>query len=150
MTFDDLIARCEAAGHKFEFFGPQDDDKIDELEASLGVALPPSFRAFLRRYGGGGITGEWISGIYKGQPLLRQAGTVYGDTLRFREQCKLPPHLVVIYSQDDEVVWCLDTAKRRQDGENPIVSFDVDARSLPLPVADSFGGFFTDYLEMHS
>ena len=147
--FEDLIDRCKAAGYKFEFFGPQDDRRIDELAIALGVALSPSFRDFLRQYGGGGIVGEWISGIYSGQPLVRQVGTVYGDTLRMREQVKLPPHLVVIYTQDDEVVWCLDTTKRHQNGENPVVSFDISGRSQPSSIADSFGSFFRDYLEMH-
>jgi hypothetical protein len=58
--------------------------------------------------------------------------------------------MVVVYTQDDEVMWCLDTSKRGNDGECPVVSFDITGSASAVQVADSFETFFNDYLEMHS
>jgi len=149
-TLDELIEKVKHAGHTVEFYGPQNEAKINVLASALGAELPPSFREFLRTYGGGGIVGEWISGIYRGQPLLKNEGSVLGDTLRWRERSHLPTELVVVYTQDDEICWCLDTTSKSKNGENPVVSFDFSTPHRTVKIADSFQDFFKDYLEMHS
>ena len=148
--FDDLVEKVRNSGDTVEFYGPQDEAAIDTLAAALGTTLPHSFRRFLGEYGGGGVVGEWISGIYNGQPLLNDRGSVFGDTKRWREQHSLPSTLVVIYTQDDEVCWCLDTTKFTRDAENPVVSFDVAKPRQLAKIADSFPDFFREYLEIHS
>jgi hypothetical protein len=149
-TIDELIQRVRKAGHSVEFYGPQGDEKINDLAAALGTDLSPSFREFLRRYGGGGVVGEWISGIYGGQPLLTNQGSVFGDAVRWRERHHLPPDFVPVYTQEDEVCWCLDTARNGRDGESPIVSFDKSNPHHATKIADSFEEFFREYLEIHS
>jgi antitoxin YobK len=149
-SLDDLVTNVKAAGHKVEFSGGQSEANINELEAAIGLTLPPSFREFLRTYGGGGVVSEWISGIYKNQPYLTNKGSVYGDTIRCRERYGLPTFMIVIYTQEnDEVVWCLDTRKATVGGECPVVSFIVENTTPPVQIADSFDSFFRDYLEMH-
>ena len=148
--FDDLVEKVKQAGHQVEFYGPKGEPMIDTLAAALDTTLPPSFRRFLGEYGGGGVVGEWVSGIYDDQPLLANEGSVFGDTKRWRERHALPPKLVAIYTQDDEVCWCLDTAKVTKNGENPVVSFDLSDPSHTTPIADSFADFFKEYLEMHA
>src|SRR5262245_61485830 len=94
---EQLIAEIEALGEVFEWAGPQSEQSVRELERALGAELPPSYRAFLLRYGAGGKR-AWIgiSGIYDNDPLSMELGTAYGDTIRARERYGLPPHLIVV------------------------------------------------------
>jgi len=150
-TISELVQRVKDAGHSVEFFGPQDEKIIDSLAAGLATDLPQAFREFLRVYGGGGIVGEWISGIYNGQPFLKKQGSVYGDTLRWREQHHLPSGLIVVCTQDDEVCWCTDATNTLGTSARPVVSFDITTKPARVTkIADSFECFFRDYLESHS
>lgn len=144
--YAELIKRLTDAGLPVEFYGPQKEESIEKLAMSLGTALPQSLKEFLRRHGGGGVTGEWISGIYEDQPLRPNTGSIYGDTVRSREMYGLPPDLVVIYCQDDEIVWCLDTGTSDASGECPVVSYDIFDRAVAATIAPSFMAFFQEYV----
>src|SRR5262245_29146684 len=107
--YDALIERVKAAGRTLDFSGPQSEENVRALERGLGRPLPPSFVAFLKRFGGGGEAGAWLAGIYENQPLLEGAGSIYGETLLARETYALPDHLVVVYSDPEtQALWCLD------------------------------------------
>src|SRR5688572_12430269 len=97
---DELIGQVRARGHDVWLAGPQPAEAIAALEGALGVALPPSYRDFLARFGAAAIYGSTVSGIIDGRPLQEAAGCLYGDTLRFREEWGLPGHLLIV--QPDE------------------------------------------------
>jgi hypothetical protein len=83
---DDLIVQVRDRGHDLWLAGPQPAEAIASLERALAVALPPSYRDFLARFGGAAIYDSTVSGIIDGQPLQKATGWLYGDTLRFREE----------------------------------------------------------------
>jgi hypothetical protein len=150
-THDKLIERVIAAGEELEWYGPQTQIAIEELSNVLGVDLPVSFRAFLAEYGGGGVVGEWISGIVDGDPVNPVMGSVFGDTMRCRGRHNLPGGLVVVFSQDDdEVLWCLDADARNSAGECPVVAFDITGHEPQRPISPSFSVFIQEYLTLRA
>lgn len=142
----ELLLELQRSGRDVFWQGKASKESIDKLEALVGVRLPTSFRRFLSEYGGGGVVGEEISGIEDDDPTLENRGTVYGDTLRCREDFGLPSDLVVLYLGSDDIVWCLD-ATRLIDSEYPVVSFDVFTK-LTKPIASSFDEFLAEYVRL--
>src|SRR5262245_53856821 len=114
---EQLVAELESLGEVFEWYGPSSAASVVELERALGVSLPPSYRAFLLRYGGGGIQAyTGISGIYNNEPLSMHLGTTYCDTLQMRTARGMPAHLIVIERGDEHFPpMCLDTSRPGPD-----------------------------------
>ena len=123
-TIPELLAQVEANGHEIWSDGPQPEAAIVALESKLGVRLPPSYRAFLAQYGGMAIYDSTTSGILGGEPLDESAGSLYGDTLRFRNEWNLPSHLLVI-QPDEDAPYCLDTRSPSATGELPVVCYEL-------------------------
>jgi hypothetical protein len=142
---EQTIAELEDLGEVFEWAGPQTAASVAELERALGVTLPPSYRAFLLRYGAGGIRAqEGVSGISDDEPLSMALGTTYGDTIRARTDRGMPAHLIVIERGDEHFPpMCLDTAQPAPDGEYPVVGFWLRSRTVST---DSYASF-AEYLE---
>src|SRR3954471_16578063 len=120
---DELASAAEKAGYEVFWYGPATAGEIDRLQLLLGCKLPASFRRFLSAYGGGGLVTASICGIEDNNAASNGGGTVLGATTECRANHALPKHLVVILFQDNEVCWCLDTA-RFQGDECPVVSYD--------------------------
>lgn len=144
---DDLIVRVRAKGHDLWLAGPQPAEAIAALEGALGVVLPPSYQNFLIRFGGAAIYDSTVSGIIDGQPLDETAGSLYGDTRRFREDRSLPDHLLVV-QPDDDAPYCLDTSTRRKDGEFPVVCFELHSKHAGK-IAEDFGTWFRQWFLRH-
>ena len=126
------IAEIEAFGEVFEWYGPRNEASVAQLERALGAKLPPSYRAFLFRYGGGGTRAyDGISGIYGNDPLSMQLGATYGDTMRMRNDRGVPARLIVIERGDEHFPpMCLDTSCPALDGEFPVVGFWLTSRTV--------------------
>ena len=151
-TLDALIEQVQRAGRTLKFYGPQNIESIQALEKALSVKLPPSYVAFLRRFGGGGEGASTpIAGIYENQPMTEGVGSVYGETILAREDYRLPSDYIVIYSDDEiKAVWCIDMRRTMPDGECPVVSFDVNSGSTNATIAPTFGSFFEHYLQIRA
>ena len=129
-----------------EFYGPQSEEHIAKLEAALEVKLPPSFKEFLRAYGGGGKKTLGISGILRNDPLWVNRGTVLGDTLLTREDFDLPKHLVVILRDyDADAIWCLDCSHSDGSCECPVVSFE---EGFTQRSDGNFSSFLEEYIRL--
>ncbi len=128
--------------------GPASESSIGQVETLLGFSLPPSFRSFLLRYGGGGVVGEEISGIEANDSNLDYKGTVLGDTRRCRKDFGLPHHLCVIYFSDDGICWCLDCSEADERMEYPVVSYSIFKREIEKEIAPTFKRFLKQYVEL--
>ena len=126
-TTPELLAKVQANGHDVWSDGPQPEAAIAALESELNVRLPPSYRAFLARYGGMAIYDSTIAGIIGGDPLDERCGSLYGDTLRFRRERGIPSHLLVI-QPDEDAPYCLDTRSPSVSGEFPVVCFELHSK----------------------
>jgi hypothetical protein len=142
-----------------EIAGPAPESAIAAAEAALGCTFPPSYRTFLRTFGGIaipphlGIVHDFV-GVANGQPEP-DATDVVRRTLRARAERKLGDHLVVVGLGAQSKEWfCLDVSKPSSAGEYPVVMFDAMDNALDQQFYEDFGqmleevmGFVADSLE---
>jgi len=151
-----------------EIAGPVPEAAISAAEAALGCTFPPSYRTFLRTFGGIaipphlGIVHDFV-GLAKGEPVASavpadttaDATDVVRRTLRARAERKLGEHLVVVGIGAQYQEWfCLDVSKPTSAGEYPVVMFDARDNALDQQFYEDFGqmleevlGFVADNLE---
>jgi hypothetical protein len=142
-----------------EIAGPAPEAAISAAEAALGCIFPPSYRTFLRTFGGIaipphlGIVHDFV-GIANGQPEP-DATDVVRRTLRARAERNLGDNLVVVGIGAQYQEWfCLDVSKPSSAGEYPVVLFDARDNALDQQFYEDFGqmleevmGFVADSLE---
>jgi hypothetical protein len=147
--------------------GPAPEAAISAAEAALGCTFPPSYRTFLRTFGGIaipphlGVVHDFV-GVANGQPepsgppaAQPDAADVVRRTLRARAERKLGEHLVVVGMGAQYQEWfCLDVSKPTSAGEYPVVMFDARDNALDQQFYEDFGqmleevmGFVADNLE---
>jgi len=148
-----------------EIAGPAPEAAISAAEAALGCTFPPSYRNFLRTFGGIaipphlGIVHDFV-GLPHGEPVSSDvvpadATDVVRRTLRARAERKLGEHLVVVGMGAQYQEWfCLDVSKPTSAGEYPVVLFDARDNALDQQFYEDFGqmleevlGFVADNLE---
>jgi hypothetical protein len=156
-----------------EIAGPAPESAISAAEAALGCTFPPSYRTFLRTFGGIaipphlGIVHEFV-GVANGQPAAQGDGQgatgaggpagatdVVRRTLQARAERKLGDHLVVVGIGAQHQEWfCLDVSKPTSTGEYPVLMFDARDNALDQQFYEDFGqmleevmGFVADSLE---
>jgi hypothetical protein len=149
-----------------EIAGPAPEAAISAAEAALGCTFPPSYRTFLRTFGGIaipphlGIVHDFV-GVANGAPEPVDAPSPPGATdvvrrtLQARVERKLADHLVVVGIGAQYQEWfCLDVSKPTSSGEYPVVMFDAKDNALDQQFYEDFGqmleevmGFVADSLE---
>jgi hypothetical protein len=115
----DKVRQCRERGARRGFLAPLSEAEVVELEARLGVALPPEYRAFLR-------------GVTRGEPLLGEVGIL--------EACPGPARLEggatnkrFPVSEADAGRLLQKLAKRKKSEPPPAVDGPMDG---VLPLAD--------------
>ena len=153
--------RCQIAG-------PAPETAITAAEEALGVTFPPSYRHFLRTFGGiaipphlgvvhdfVGVPSGGVVGSPAGPGSADAANDVVHRTLDGRAHRKLADHLVVVGMGAQYQEWfCLDTSRPRANNEYPVMLFDARDNALDQQFYDDFGqmlqevmGFVADSLE---
>ena len=139
--------------------GPVAETAISAAEEALGVTFPPSYRTFLRTFGGIaipphlGIVHDFV-GVTP-SPDADEVGDVVKQTLRARAERKLADHLVVVGMGAQYQEWfCLDASRAQANGEYPVLMFDARDNALDQQFYDDFGqmlaevmGFVADSLD---
>lgn len=135
--------------------GPVSEAQITAAEEALGVTFPPSYRTFLRTFGGLvipphlGIVHDFIGVV------AEQTNDVVQRTLTARVERKLAEHLVVVGLGAQCQEWfCLDFSRENTAGEYPIVMFDAKDNAVDQQFYEDFGqmleevmGFVADSLD---
>ena len=130
--------------------GPVSESAITAAEEALGVTFPPSYRTFLRTFGGIAIPSHLgIVHDFVG------SSDVVTRTLEARIERKLADHLVVVGLGAQSQEWfCLDVSRETSEGEYPVLMFDARDNALDQQFYDDFGqmleevmGFVADSLE---
>ena len=130
--------------------GPVSESAITAAEEALGVIFPPSYRTFLRTFGGIaipphlGIVHDFVG-----------SSDVVKRTLEARVERKLADHLVVVGLGAQSQEWfCLDVSRETSEGEYPVLMFDAKDNALDQQFYEDFGqmleevmGFVADSLE---
>lgn len=129
--------------------GPVPEAAISAAEERLGVTFPPSYRTFLRTFGGIAIPAHL--GV-----VHDFVGVDVADrTLSARVERKLADHLVVVGLGAQAQEWfCLDVSQPTAAGEYPVLMFDAVDNALDQQFYDDFGqmlqqvmGFVADNLD---
>lgn len=152
-----FVTQIEEIGQfPVEWYGTQKLEDVSRCEELLQKKLPPTLRQFVTEYGGGGIQGSEISGVVPEQSF-DLGGTLLGDSARIQDEFDLPLEFLVIYSSDDETVWCIDyTVKPDEQGELPVVVIDLvgyfegDDQWQPRRTHGTFGDFLLEHLRHYT
>jgi hypothetical protein len=139
-----LIDRMRAVEPHVTVAGPAPEAAIRELEAVFGHPMPPSYRAFLARFGGLTIHANCVSGVTDGQ-IDGEMGRAWCDTQVARERWRLPAELLVV-EPDEEEPACLDFGRREPHGECPVVRFQ-SYRGSAYVTDPSFGVWLVESLK---
>jgi hypothetical protein len=102
---------------------PIPDLELWAVEKELGIALPESYRAFIRRFGSGRVRDYDLFGVPRNH--------LWGDIVLMNALAAptLPP-AYVIFSQDYRGWdYCFDTSRRDAEGECPVVVFRTAVRA---------------------
>src|SRR5262245_41560885 len=125
-------------------YGPATESEIRQLEVVFGRPMPPSYRAFLARFGGFSILDSSYSGIIRGK-IDEGRGWSWTDTKYAREWCQIPEHYLVV-QPDEDGFKCLDFSRTGPDGEHPVI-YHMPFRETPFDeMAPSYGTWLTEDL----
>jgi len=140
-----LLDRVRELRPRLRVYGPADEGTVQELEAAFGRPMPPSYRAFLVRFGSINVINTTFSGIIDGQ-IDQCWGCAWADTLRAREECQMPKHYLVV-QPDEDGFKCLDFSHVRADGEHPVV-YHFPFKKTPFHTYNpSYGEWLKENLE---
>lgn len=137
-----LLDRMRSLERETYVFGGASAEAIRELESLFGQAMPPSYRAFLARFGSVSVLNTVFSGILKGR-VDGGMGCAWTDTKRDRKRWKLEPHYLVVQPDEDGPT-CLDFSRKSADGEHPVV-FQMPFRPSS-DLSDSYGKWLGENL----
>ncbi len=123
--------------------GPASEAAIIAAEEALGCTFPPSYRAFLRTWGGIAIP-HHLGVVHD---FIGVDTDVVGKTLRAREENKLAEHLVVVgMGAHDQEWFCLDVSRPGANGEYPVLMFDARDNALDQQFYDDFGAMLQEVM----
>ena len=143
--FEHALELIRAHSDLVDFSGPKDKKLIESAERALGLRFPPSYRAFLKKLGCGGVAGEEFYGVV--DENFYDSGIPDGiwETLSRREKFGFPQHLIIIATTGFGPDYVLDSSSPGPDGEYPVVLWNFDR--VEEVVADSFGSFFLEQIK---
>ena len=112
-------------------------ERIRETEKLLECELPPSYKWFVKNYGGGEVYGEEIYSIY---PVLSDysVGDIVYQTKWFRDKGFVSELDIVVCSNDFGEIFFLDTSMKDDDFEYPVYIIIGENKKL---YAESFAEF---------
>ena len=126
--------------------GPASEEAVAAAEEQLGIAFPPSYRTFLRRFGRLALPSQ-LAVVHDFVGLGTKDDDVVARTLAARDQNQLAPGLVVVGLGAQANEWfCLDT-QRATGEELPVVLFDAGENQLDQVFYDDFESMVREVLE---
>jgi len=145
--------------------GPVPESAITAAETALGCTFPPSYRTFLRTFGGIaipthlGVVHDFVGVSLdaptpppppdEGEPAgpAPSGDDVVGRTLRAREERRIGDHLVVVGMGAQFQEWfCLDVSRPTSAGEYPVLLYDARDNALDQQFYDDFGQMFEEVM----
>ncbi len=131
--------------------GPVHEQAIVAAELALGCQFPPSYRAFLRLFGGLALPSHLgvvhsFAGV-TGSASPSTLTNVVTVTLRARDERRLATHLIVVGLGANSQEWfCLDPHQVSDDGEYPVRLFDARDNAIDQLFYASFGDMLSEVL----
>jgi hypothetical protein len=135
--------RLDTAGRSCAIAGPVSEAAVAAAEEALGLELPPSYRAFVLRYGALTLPAR-LGTVHAFVGLVSDDGTnddkgVVQRTLHARVENHLGEGYVIVGLGAEAGEWyCLDSSKADDAGESPIFLFDVRDNQIDQQFYESF------------
>lgn len=117
------------------------DAEIKAAEQALGLSFPEEYRNFLKSFGWLEIYNNYFFGL-PNNPL--GAGSAIAMTIYARKHWALPSEYIVVYSSEDQVLWCLNC----QSAEGKVISYNSETKKIETIVAPNLERLLMDYLEL--
>lgn len=111
--------------------GAVDETTTHRAEEALGLNFPEDYRRFVAEVGWAEIFNNYFFGVPVEEDS--QEGSVVAMTLHAREHWSTPADCLVVYSSDDQVLWCIRSAS-----DSKVVAFDTRRKVFTGTVASSF------------
>jgi hypothetical protein len=124
-----------------DFDGPKPADLLEKAEDALNLSFPASYRAFLNRFGCGGVSGEEFYGIVNDDFINSSVPDAIWVTLDERKMFNLPKSHIIVSSTGDGGYYAIDCSKSSGENESPVVEWWAGPQ-LQKEVAKDFGEFF--------
>lgn len=146
MSMQDLtegFAIIDANPEQGFFAGRRDLALIAAAESALGGTFPPTYRAFLERFGAGNFGAFEVYGVIG--PDFEKGPVPDGVwlTLKQRRAGTLPQNLLIVGDTGDGGYYCLELEKGQ---ETPVIiywpGFPARQQQHAETVAEDFGEFF--------
>ncbi len=128
----------EYTGSQFEFGNIPTIDDIRKSEEILDLVFPSEFKEFILQVGWLELGNSYFFGI---PSALTEAGNSILMTHFAREEWGLPPKYIVIYSSEDEVLWCM------KENSNKVFAYDVHAMDFVGVVSESLEEALIEYIQ---
>ena len=132
------------------FVGARDPALVTAAEEALGVPLPPTYRRFVTELGAGSVGGREFYGAIDENFVDSSIPDGIWLTLDERERFGFPKHLVIVGDTGMGEYYVLDTSRRDDKGESPVVIWvagqSQEGDDLEV-VAPDFGSFFWEALQ---
>jgi antitoxin YobK len=100
------------------------DEWIEKAEIRLGLALPPSYKWWLREYGGGNIAGEEIYSLYEEDFEEAVGGDIVYNAIMNEKNGVFDKSQLFICDSGNDEAWFFDTNVMDEEGEYPVYHYD--------------------------
>jgi hypothetical protein len=145
--YKEIHRHVQAHPRDIRFAGGVSDEWIGRAEAALGLHFPPSFRYYLRKYGGGSIGGEVLNGLLGIEFDDACGPDIVYNTQLDRTQSGLDPSLIVLVDNDGDEIFYLDAGHVDQGGESPVIRVVIEEPTARQRYAESFAEFLLRRVE---
>jgi hypothetical protein len=141
--YEQLAALIDSSPH-VKFSGVQgrgvSDEWVRKAEERLGLALPPSYKWWLRTYGGGRIYGDEVFSVYEIDFEEAAGGDIVYTAITNEKNGLGGKGKLFICDPGTDEAWYFDTNRPDVDGEYPVYLYDYTDSTSSL-YADSFAEF---------
>lgn len=144
MNLEDFILKN--SGHSISFGKPENapsDEWIANAQDALGVEFPPSYKFFLKNYGGGEIHGDEIFSIYQIPFDQAVGGDIVFQTASNKDRGFLNDGEIAICWTDYGELFFMDGNNPLENGEYPVVIQTGKERHV---YANSFSEFIVKFV----
>lgn len=122
---------------------------IAEAEEELGFKLPPSYRWWLARYGGGSLgDGQILTLVAPEDREYTDWDLLYLHRLNLAEDWWVSrfPHRLDLFVPDSDELYYFDTSAPDEQGEFPVMRYDL-MNDLIEEYAPTFAGFLEQLID---
>jgi hypothetical protein len=142
-AFDEIAELIARAGDSVKFGSHGEgvsEEWIARAEGKLGIPLPPSYKWWLRNYGGGEIESEEVYSIYQIDFDTVVGGDIVAVALRNVAKGIVPREKLYISRPGGDETFYFKPLEADEAGEYPVYSFD-QINSIEERYADSFSEY---------